>query len=68
MLRFNSIGANKYPLEDAYNMTKNKERNAKIINEFETELTEALKYKPKEEDVIKFVTNQINRVIDKYEK
>jgi hypothetical protein len=70
MLRFNSIGSNKYPFkeEDAFNMTKIRERNNKIIQEFETELTESLKFDPKEKDVISFVTNQINRIINTYEK
>ena len=68
MMRFNSVGNHKYPLEDAYNITKLRERNEKIINEFETELTEALKHEPKEEDIIRFISSQINRVINKYEK
>jgi len=68
MMRFNSIGRNKYPPPQDYNITKIQENNAKIIAEFETELTQALNYKPKEDDVIRFVTSQINRIIDKFEK
>ena len=68
MMRFNAIGNHKYPVVDPYNITKTKERNEKIINEFETELTEALKFKPKEEDVIRFVKNHINRIIINFKK
>lgn len=65
MLRFNSIGVHKYPLDekDFYNVTKMQERNKLIINEFETELTEALKLDVEINDVVKFVEKNINRII-----
>lgn len=70
IMRFNSIGIGKYQIdsETVLNRTKLSQINNEIINEFETELTEALKYDPKEEDVIKFVSSQITRVINKFEK
>lgn len=69
MMRFNSVGMGKYQIdtETVLNRTKLSQINEQIINEFENELTEALKYEPKEEDVIRFVSNQINRIIDKHE-
>ena len=69
-MRFNSVGIYKYPLEekDAYNVFKMQERNKKIIDEFETELTEALKFQSKEEHTIKFVTKEINKIINTFEK
>lgn len=65
MLRFNSIGVHKYPLDekDFYNVTKMQERNKLIINEFETELTEALRLDVEIDDVVKFVEKNINRII-----
>lgn len=70
MMRFNSVGSSKYPIEekDSLNTLKMIERNEKIVAEFETELTEALKYEISEENIIKFVEQQINRIINKYEK
>ncbi len=68
MLRFNSIGHKKYPAPDYYDIDKRNENNANIIDEFENELTEALLHKPKEQDVIRFVSNHINRIINKFEK
>ena len=70
MMRFNSVGVGKYQIdnETVLNHTKLSQINKQIINEFENELTEALIYEPKEEDVIRFVSNQINRIIDKYDK
>jgi hypothetical protein len=70
MMRFGSIGSHKYPLEpkDYYNFTKLKNRNKKIIDEFETELTKAMKHEVTEENIIKFVKTQINRIINKFEK
>lgn len=68
MMRFNSIGLSKYPIGDIHNVTKQQERNKKILEEFETELTEALKYTISEDSIIKFVNEQITRVINKYEK
>ena len=69
MMRFNSVGSVKYPLEpmDYFNITKLDERNEKIVKEFETELTEAMKYEISEEDIIKFVKRQITRVLNIYE-
>ena len=68
MMRFNSVGLSKYPLPDDFNITKLQERNNKIIEEFEDELTEALKYKINEEQIIKFVKSQITRILHTYEK
>lgn len=67
MMRFSSIGGNKYPLkeEDANNLTKIRERNSKIIDEFEDELTRALQYEITEKDIIKFVEGQVNRILQK---
>ena len=42
--------------------------NDKITTDNEKELKEALLHTPKEEDVIKFVCKQINRIINKFEK
>ena len=68
LMRFNSVALDKYPLEDVMNRTKQLERKDAIINEFETELTEAFKYEISEDNIIKFVKSQINRIINKYEK
>ena len=70
MMRFGSIGNDKYHLEpkDYYNNTKLDERNKKIAEEYETELTEAIKYEPKESDIIRFIEKQITRAINKFEK
>jgi flagellin-specific chaperone FliS len=63
MMRFNAVGNHKYPLVDPYNITKLRERNEKIINEFETDLTEAIKFKAKIGDVSRFVSNHVTRII-----
>ena len=63
MMRFNSVGNHKYPLVDPYNITKLRERNEKIISEFETELTEAHNFKAKIENVVRFVKNHVTRII-----
>jgi len=63
MMRFNAVGNHKYPLVDPYNITKLRERNNKIINEFETDLTEAFKFKAKIKDVIRFVANHVTRIL-----
>ena len=70
LMRFNSVGSSKYPIEekDALNITKMQERNALIISEFETELTEALNYKISEDNIIKFVQKEITRIINTFEK
>ena len=70
LMRFGIVGAVKYPLEpkDYYNMTKQKERREAIIRDFETELTKELKHEISEENIIKFVENQITRAINKFEK
>lgn len=70
MIRFNSIGNYKYPLkqEDEWNITKMQERNKKIVAEFETELTEAMKMQVDEDKIIKFVEANITRIINKFEK
>lgn len=67
MMRFNSIGLDKYPLTHGMNQSELMNRNNKIIDEFETELTEAMIHEPKEEDIIKFVQFQINRIVNKFE-
>lgn len=68
LMRFNNIGLDKFPIGDLTNRTEQLERSNAIVSEFETELTEALKYSISEKDCIKFVEQQINRVINKYEK
>jgi hypothetical protein len=70
MMRFNSIGMGKYQIdtETVLNRTKLSQINNEIINEFETELTEALISDISEENIIKFVQKEINRIINKYEK
>lgn len=70
LMRFNNIGVDKYQLykENILDLTKLSEINEKIINEFETELTKALKSEISEENIIKFVSQNINRIINKYEK
>lgn len=70
MIRFNSVGLHKYPVEekDVYNMTKLQERNTKIIEEYETDLTKAIKTEPKLNDTIKLVNSEINKIINKFEK
>ena len=67
MMRFNSIGLHKYPLEskDEFNITKLQERNKLIIEEFEDELLAALKIEMKTDEVIKFVEKHVNRIIVK---
>lgn len=68
MIRFNNVGSDKFPVNNEFDLIEMKERNAKIVEEFETELTKALLYEPKEEDIIRFVSGQINRIINKFEK
>lgn len=70
MMRFNAIGNHKYQLkeDDYFNITKIRERNEKIIDEFETELTRALKTEISEEKIIKFVKEEITKAIHAYEK
>lgn len=70
MMRFNSIGMGKYQIdtETVLNRSKLNSINKKIISEFETELTKALKHEPNEENIIKFVKKEIDRIIVKYEK
>ena len=70
MLRFNSVGSHKYPIDekDVWNITKRQERDAKIIDEFETELTSALKTQITKDQVIKWVESNVNRIINKYDK
>ena len=70
MLRFNAVGNIKYPIDDVniLNQTELNERNDKIVEEFETELTEAMNYTISKEDVIKFVESSLNTIINKYEK
>lgn len=73
MMRFNSV-LSKYGAEyynnnlDALNRTTREEANSKVIAEHETELTEALKYEISEDNIIKFVQKEINRIINKFEK
>lgn len=70
MMRFNSIGVGKYQIdtETVLNQTKLNKINNDIINEFETDLTKSLKHDISEEKIIKFIKQQINRIIDKFEK
>ncbi len=65
MMRFNSVASTKYPIDEnnALNVTKMRERNEKIISEFETDLTKALKYEISEDNIIKFVNKEINRCL-----
>jgi hypothetical protein len=64
MMRFNRVGLDKYPLDDKddLNVSKIQNRNKNIINEFETELTKELKYEISDENIIKFVQKEINKI------
>ena len=70
MMKFNSIGITKYPLEtkDMLNITLMQERNAKIIEEYPEELTEALNTEVKEDQICKWVAFEVNRIINKFDK
>lgn len=70
MMRFNSVGMGKYQIdtETVLNRTKLSQINNEIIDEFETELTQALTTEISEEKIIKFVKREINRIINKFEK
>lgn len=70
MMRFNAIGKGKYQIdcETLLNRTKMDLMNKEIIDKYETELTEALKYEISEENAIKFVEKEINRIINTFEK
>jgi hypothetical protein len=67
-MRFNSVALDKHPLGDVYNRSELIERNKKILQEFETELTKEFKHEITEENALKFVSSQINRIINKYER
>jgi hypothetical protein len=70
MMRFNNIGMDKYSIdaETLLNRTKMDLINKEIVENFENELTENLKYNISEEYCIKFVEKQINRIINDFEK
>jgi hypothetical protein len=70
MMRFNSVGMGKYQIdaETVLNQTKLSQINNAIIDEFETDLTKALKHELIEENIIKFVKEQITRILNKFEK
>ena len=70
MMRFNAIGNIEFPLKpiEQFSLGCVIENNKKIVAKYETELTNALKFKPKEDDVIRFVKNHVNRVITKFKK
>ncbi|QQV90465.1 hypothetical protein Harreka1_58 [Olleya phage Harreka_1] len=70
MMKFNSIGITKYPLEtkDMLNMTLMQERSAKIIEEYPEELTEAINTEVKEDQICKWVAFEVNRIINKFDK
>ena len=70
MMRFNAIGNIEFPLKpiEQFSLGCVIENNKKIVAKYETELTNALKFKPKEEDVIRFVKNHVNRIITKFKK
>jgi len=68
MMRFKSVALEKYPLPDVYNITELRSRNSKIVAGYETKLTESMKYEISEENIIKFVSNHINRDVNKFEK
>lgn len=67
MMRFNSVIDSKYPLkeEDVYNISKIRERNGKIASEFEDELTAEMKHEISEENIVKFIERQVNRILQK---
>ena len=68
--KFNSIGQDTEPLDEAMlgNLTYIRERNNKIIDNHTKELKEALKTSYTEEQAIKFIETQINRLLTKYAK
>jgi len=68
--KFNSIGADTEPLDEAMltNLTYIRERNNKIIDKHTKELKEALKTSYTEEQAIKFIELQVNRLLTKYNK
>src|SRR5690606_3830341 len=70
MMRFRSVGMGKYQIdtETVLNRSKMDSIDKEIIENFETELTEALKYEISEENIIKFVEKEISRIITKFEK
>lgn len=70
MMRFNNVGLHKYREEkkNVYNRSQIIEINNKIIEEFETELTKTLITPISEENIIKFIEQNITRIINKFEK
>lgn len=70
MMRFNVVGMGKYQIdtETVLNRSKMDLINKEIIENYETELTEALKYDISEENIINFVKSQITRCINIFEK
>lgn len=70
MMKFNSIGQDKFPLReyDIFNLDKIKERSNKIVDAYAIELREALLTEYSEEEVIHFLEIQINRLINQYQK
>lgn len=68
MMRFNGIGIGKYQIdtETVLNRTKMNDINKNIVSEFETELTEALKYEISEDKIISFVETQITRILNDF--
>ena len=70
MLKFNSVGSDKYPLQEQYvwDIPRTQQRDAKILDEFQSELMGALMMEVSEEQVIKWVESNVNRIINKYDK
>ncbi len=68
--KFNSIGADTEPFDEAMitNLTYIRERNNRIIDKHTKELKEALKTSYTEEQAIRFIEAQVNRLLTKYRK
>ena len=71
LMRFNSISSGNVSnkKDNALNHPlNNQQENKELVDLKAKELHDALLHQPKEEDVIKFVNSQVNRVINKFEK
>lgn len=66
LMRFKSIGLEKYPLGDVYNITQQQKRREILLLEYENELKESLSFEISDENIIKFVKNHINRILNEY--
>lgn len=69
--RIQSVGIHKHPpLRDLefLNIDKRRDRDQKIIKDFSTDILKVLHKEVSQEQTIKFVNSQVNRVINKFEK